>query len=228
MPTEPRLPKFPQDPDTLLVNEFFTSLQGESTHAGRPCFFIRLAGCHLRCTYCDTAYAFHEGTPYRLGDILARTKESGCRLVEVTGGEPLLQKPVYALFEQLLAQGYEVLLETSGSLDAERVPVGVKRIFDLKTPGSGEAEANCAANFKPESLRPGDEFKFVIASRADYEWARAQARTTLAHAIDRVLFSPVWDRVRPDELAQWILEDKLPVRFQLQLHKVIWGEKRGT
>jgi 7-carboxy-7-deazaguanine synthase len=223
-----RLPPMPKDPDVLLINEFFFSIQGESTHAGRPCFFIRLTGCHLRCGYCDTEYAFHEGSAHSIEQVLARVRQSGARLVQITGGEPLLQRPVYPLMEQLLAEGFEVMLETSGSLDASRVPVGVYRIFDIKTPGSGEVDANRWSNFAPENLRPGDEIKFVICSRADYEWARDVVNTRLTGVAAPLLFSPVWDQVAPKDLAAWILADHLPVRMQVQLHKVIWGERRGV
>jgi 7-carboxy-7-deazaguanine synthase len=224
----PRLPAFPRETDVLLVNETFLSVQGESTHAGRPCFFIRLAGCHLRCSYCDTEYAFHEGREQTVDEAVAKAREAGVKLVEITGGEPLLQKPVYTLMGRLLAEGFEVMLETSGSIDASRVPVAVRRIFDVKTPGSGEADANRWENFANEALHEGDEIKFVIGSREDYEWAREAVRTRLARVTLPILFSPVWDAVKPADLAAWILEDKLPVRFQLQMHKVVWGDKRGV
>lgn len=223
-----RLPAYPRESDLLLVNEYFLSVQGESTQAGRPCFFVRLTGCHLRCGYCDTAYAFHEGKPQSLDEVLAKVHEAGVKLVEITGGEPLLQKPVYPLMERLVAEGYEVMLETSGSLDASRVPPAVRRIFDIKTPGSGEADSNRWENFTPERLHAGDEIKFVVCSRADYEWARETVRTRLAGATVPILFSPIWDNIAPADLAAWIVEDRLPVRFQLQLHKILWGEKRGT
>lgn len=223
-----RLPAFPRESDVLLVNEYFLSVQGESTQAGRPCFFVRLTGCHLRCGYCDTEYAFHEGKPQTLDDVLAKVREADVKLVEITGGEPLLQKPVYPLMERLLAEGYEVMLETSGSLDASRVPPAVRRIFDIKTPGSGEADSNRWENFAPARLHAGDEIKFVVCSRADYEWARETVRTRLADVAVPILFSPIWGDVAPADLAAWIVEDRLPVRFQLQLHKVLWGERRGT
>lgn len=223
-----RLPVFPRDPSVLLVNEYFLSVQGESTQAGRACFFIRLTGCHLRCGYCDTEYAFHEGREQTVDEAVANAREAGVKLVEITGGEPLLQKPVYALMDRLLGEGFEVMLETSGSIDASRVPVDVRRIFDVKTPGSGEADANRWENFANEALHEGDEIKFVICSREDYEWAREAVRTRLQDVTVPILFSPVWGKVAPADLAAWILEDKLPVRFQLQLHKVIWGEKRGV
>jgi 7-carboxy-7-deazaguanine synthase len=230
-----RLPKFPRTADTLLVNEFFHSIQGESTQAGRPCFFIRLTGCHLRCGYCDTEYAFHEGNEFSVDDVLAKVRETGCPLVQITGGEPLLQRPVYPLMERLLSEGYDVMLETSGSLDASRVPNGVRRIFDIKTPGSGEADSNRWENFAPENLRQGDEIKFVLCSRADYEWARDIVREKLSPTAPAggtssvpILFSPMWEGIKPADLAEWIVADKLPVRFQLQLHKILWGDRKGV
>jgi 7-carboxy-7-deazaguanine synthase len=222
------LPAFPKEADRLLINEFFFSVQGESTLAGLPCFFIRLSGCHLRCSFCDTEYAFHEGRTFTLDEVMEKVRESRAKLVEVTGGEPLLQRPVYALFDRLLAAGYEVMLETSGSLDASRVPQGVRRIFDIKTPGSNEAESNQWSNFEPASLRATDEIKFVIASREDYEWSREIVRAKLNEVSVPLLFSPVWGKVEPSELAAWILADRLPVRFQLQMHKVLWGERKGV
>ena len=223
-----RLPAFPKEADRLLINEFFFSVQGESTQAGRPCFFIRLSGCHLRCNYCDTEYAFHAGRSFSIDEVMERVRESRITLVEVTGGEPLLQRPVYPLLERLIADGYEVMLETSGSLDAGRVPQGVRRIFDIKTPGSTEADSNLWSNFEPAGLRPEDEIKFVISSRADYEWSRDVILKKFASASVPLLFSPVWGKVQPSELAAWILADRLPVRFQLQMHKVLWGERKGV
>lgn len=222
-----RLPPFPKDENVLLVNEFFWSIQGESTHAGRPCFFIRLTGCHLRCNYCDTEYAFHNGEKYSIDEVMEKVRESGAQWVEVTGGEPLLQRPVYPLFERLVAAGYHVMVETSGSLDASRVPPGVHRIFDIKTPASGEAGANRWENFTTGSLRAEDEIKFVLSSREDYEWARGVLADRLAGATVPILFSPVWSRLAPADLAAWILEDRLPIRMQLQMHKSIWGNEKG-
>ncbi len=223
-----RLPAFPREGDQLLINEFFLSVQGESTQAGRLCFFIRLSGCHLRCGYCDTEYAFHEGSTYSVEEVMVRVREAGSPLVQVTGGEPLLQKPVYVLFQRLVEEGYDVMVETSGSLDASRVPVGVRRIYDIKTPGSGESERNRWENFTADALREGDEIKFVVCSRADYEWARGVVREKLANVNVPILFSPEWSGVSGTQLAEWVIEDKLPVRFQLQMHKVLWGEKRGV
>ena len=223
-----RLPPMPKEEGVLLVNEFFYSIQGESTQAGRPCFFVRLTGCHLRCGYCDTAYAFFEGTRFGVDEVLAEVRAAGCRLVQITGGEPLLQPAVYALMDRLLAADHEVMVETSGSLDASRVPSGVRRIFDVKTPESGEAAANRWENFKPEALREGDEVKFVIASRRDYEWARDVVRQRFSETTVPLLFSPVWETLHGRDLASWVLADALPVRVQVQLHKVMWGEKRGV
>jgi 7-carboxy-7-deazaguanine synthase len=228
LPAQARLPKMPREADRLLINEFFYSIQGESTSIGRPCFFIRLSGCHLRCGYCDTEYAFHEGRTFSLDEVMARVAEQGANLVQITGGEPLLQRPVYPLMERLLANGYEVMLETSGSLDAWRVPLGVRRIFDVKTPGSGEDAANHWDNFTSANLRPEDEIKFIICSRMDYEWARDIVRMRLADVGVPLLFSPEWKGVRPRELAEWILADRLPVRFQVQMHKILWGDRPGV
>lgn len=211
----------------LRVNEIFYSVQGESTQAGRPCVFVRLTGCPLRCTYCDTAYAFHEGTFRDLDDIVVEVGRYPCRLVEVTGGEPLAQPGCSALLQRLVDLGYEVLLETSGAFDLGVVPLGVRRIVDLKTPGSGEAAANRWDNL--DRLRPGDEVKFVVQSRADYEWARDVLRRYALHEKAVVLLSPEWNSPIRSQLAEWMLEDGLPVRYQLQLHKLLWpGVERGV
>lgn len=224
-----RLPPMPREADVLLINEFFLSIQGESTQAGRLCFFVRLTGCHLRCGYCDTEYAFYEGKAFTVDEVVARVREAGSPLVQITGGEPLLQKPVYPLMERLVDAGYDVMLETSGSLDASRVPPGVRRVFDIKTPGSGEVDANRWENFTANALRDGDEIKFVICSRADYEWARDVVRGRLAGLVDfPVLFSPEWNTAVPSDLADWIVADRLPVRFQVQTHKVLWGDRPGV
>ena len=206
----------------LRVNEIFHSIQGESTHAGRPCAFVRLTGCNLRCVWCDTAYAFHEGVSMTVGEVVARVDALGCPLVEVTGGEPLLQPDAPALLGALLARGYEVLLETGGSLPIEDVPVGVRRIIDVKCPGSGEAGRNRWENL--DALREGDELKFVIAGREDYEWAAAVVRERALHERTTVLFSAVHDGLESGRLARWVLEDALQVRVQVQMHKVLWPE----
>jgi 7-carboxy-7-deazaguanine synthase len=204
----------------LRVNEIFHSIQGESTHAGRPCVFIRLTGCNLRCVWCDTAYAFHEGEPLTVEQVVQRVAAHGCALVELTGGEPLLQPEAIDLMDALLARGHEVLLETGGSLPIESVPEGVRRIVDLKCPGSGEADRNRWENL--DALRPGDELKFVIADRADYEWAAGVLAARALNQKATVLFSAVHDRLPSGELARWVLDDRLPVRLQVQMHKLLW------
>jgi 7-carboxy-7-deazaguanine synthase len=206
----------------LTVNEIFYSIQGESTQAGRPCVFVRLSACDLRCTWCDTAYAFHEGHKMSVDDVVDRVREYGCGLVEVTGGEPLLQRDVYPLMERLLGDGFAVMLETGGHVSTEQVPEAVTAIVDVKCPASGEAEKNHWPNL--ERLRPHDQVKFVIQDRRDYEFARdVLARHGLAGRVAAVLFSPVHGVLDAKELAEWILADRLPVRLQLQVHKYIWG-----
>ena len=205
----------------LTVNEIFYSVQGESTHAGRPCVFVRLTACDLRCSWCDTTYAFHEGTRMSVEDVVDKVRAYGCDVVEVTGGEPLLQKDVYPLMERLRADGHTVLLETGGHRSITAVPPGVHRIVDVKCPGSGESEKNCWENLA--ELRSTDEVKFVIKDRGDYEYARRIVRERALHErCGAVLFSPVHGVMNNRELAEWILEDRLPVRLQLQAHKYIW------
>ncbi len=206
----------------MRVNEIFHSIQGESTHAGRPCVFVRLAGCNLRCVWCDTAYAFHGGDALTVDEVVERVATYGCTLVEVTGGEPLLQFEAIELMRALLARGYEVLLETGGSLPIEHVPEGVRRIVDVKCPGSGESDSNRWENL--DALRPGDELKFVIADRADYEWASGELRSRALHERATVLFSAVHQLLPAGELARWVLDDGLPVRMQLQIHKILWPQ----
>jgi len=206
----------------LKITEIFKSVQGESSRAGLPCIFIRLTGCHLRCTWCDTEYAFYDGKPISVEDILKTIAPYNVRLVEVTGGEPLLQEGVYDLMRALLDHGYTVMLETSGSLPIDPVPAEVIKIVDLKCPGSGEALQNRYDNL--DKLAPHDEVKFVIADRTDYEWSRDMLKR---YNIDRrvqVLFSPVYDKLPLKDLTEWVLEDGLPVRIQTQLHKWIWGK----
>lgn len=213
----------------LLINEFFLSIQGESSHAGRPCFFIRLAGCHLRCSYCDTEYAFYEGFKTTVEDCLARAEKASCPLVEVTGGEPLLQKSVFALLTELCDRGFEVLLETSGSVNLRRVDSRVRKIVDVKTPSSAMEKYN--VNKLEEQVGPGDELKIVVANRDDYEWARQwlEENSRLAGTKLPIFFSPVHGKLSADELASWILADGLPVRLNLQLHKYLWPDKlRGV
>jgi len=208
----------------LRISEIFHSLQGESTRVGLPTVFIRLTGCPLRCTWCDTAYAFSGGTTLTLDEILRQVASYACPTVCVTGGEPLAQANCLPLLTALCAAGYSVSLETSGALDISQVDARVARIVDLKAPDSGEADKNRWENL--EQLRPTDELKLVLASRSDYDWAKKSALAGRQIPCT-VLFSPVWDRLSPADLAQWILDDRLNVRFQLQLHKMLWKESRG-
>ena len=212
----------------LTVNEIYHSVQGESTWAGRPCVFVRLTFCDLRCSYCDTEYAFYEGNKMLLAEIVSQAATFGCPLVEITGGEPLLQKNVLPLMTMLCDAGYTVLLETSGAHDISTVDKRVHRIMDLKTPGSGEVEKNLWANI--EHLTSQDEVKFVIGSREDYEWSREKVtRFDLAKTCHAVLFSPIFGRIDPRQIVDWILADRLDVRFQLQMHKFIWAPtQRGV
>jgi 7-carboxy-7-deazaguanine synthase len=212
----------------LTVNEIFHSIQGESTHVGEPCVFVRLTACDLRCTWCDTTYAFYEGRRMSVDDVLAEVETFGCGLVEVTGGEPLLQPDVYPLMERLLASGKRVLLETGGHRSIARVPAGVERIVDVKCPGSGEAARNDWSNLA--ALTPADQVKFVLKDREDYDYARdIVRRERLADRVAAVLFSPVHGVLDARLLAEWILADRLPVRLQLQAHKFIWSpETRGV
>jgi 7-carboxy-7-deazaguanine synthase len=216
----------------LRITEIFHSIQGESTWAGVPCTFVRLTGCPLRCVWCDTAYAFHGGERMTLDAILERVREIGCPVVEITGGEPLAHRNAYVLADRLVEEGFTVLVETSGSEDISPLDPRVHVIMDLKCPGSGESARNRWENL--EHLDHRDEIKFVIADRADYEWARDVIRE---RGLDRrveggtlraLLLSPVWGERGPDleAFAAWILEDGLPVRFQTQVHKLIWGAER--
>jgi len=205
----------------LTINEIFYSIQGESTYAGRPCVFVRLTACDLRCTWCDTAYAFHEGRKRSLDEVLTEVEGYDCPLVEVTGGEPLLQEEVYPLMEGLLERGRTVLIETGGHRSTERVPEQVVTILDVKCPGSGEAHRNDWSNLA--RLRPHDEVKFVIKDRDDYAYARdVITRHDLARRVSAILFSPVHGVLTPKQLSEWVLADRLPVRVQLQVHKYIW------
>lgn len=212
----------------LTVNEIYRSVQGESTWAGLPCVFVRLTFCDLRCTYCDTEYAFYEGRKMALEDIVARVRELDCPLVEVTGGEPLLQPNCIPLLAMLCDAGWDVLLETSGAHDISAVDPRVHRIMDLKTPSSGECGRNLYTNIG--HLTGRDEVKFVVGSREDYEWAREKMQEfDLAAKVRAVLFSPVFGRIDPAGIVEWMLEDRLPARFQLQMHKFIWEPKaRGV
>jgi 7-carboxy-7-deazaguanine synthase len=205
----------------LTINEIFHSIQGESTHAGRPCVFVRLTACDLRCSWCDTPYAFHEGRKMDVDEVVAQVKRYDCPVVEVTGGEPLLQQDVYPLMQRLLDDGLTVMLETGGHRSIEQVPAGVIRIMDVKCPGSGESDRNDWSNMA--RLAGTDEVKFVIKDRDDYEFARdVAARYALIGRVRAVLFSPVHGVLDPKLLAKWILEDRLEVRLQLQAHKYIW------
>lgn len=212
----------------LTINEIFHSIQGESTYAGRPCVFVRLTACDLRCRWCDTPYAFHEGRKMSVDDVLADVEGRGCQTVEVTGGEPLLQPDVYPLLQRLLDSGKTVLIETGGHRSIKDVPAGVIRIVDVKCPGSGEAEKNDWSNFA--HFRKTDEVKFVIADRRDYEYARdVVEREKLAARVNAVLFSPVHGELAPKQLSEWVIADRLDVRVQLQVHKYIWSpETRGV
>ncbi len=204
----------------MRITEIFFSIQGESSHAGRPCVFVRLTGCNLRCTWCDSEYTFTGGERMSLDEVLARVKSYGCKLVEITGGEPLAQQEAFELIRRLADDGFEVLIETSGSIDIAPVDPRAKLILDVKCPGSGEVEKNRWENL--EKLRPHDEVKFVIADRDDYEFAK---RVIADKQLDRwtVLFSPVWGTMNMKALAEWMLADRVPARFQTQLHKHIWG-----
>jgi len=204
----------------LIVNEIFHSIQGESSHMGRPCVFIRLTYCNLRCSYCDTEYAFEEGQKMSFEDILARVESFGCNLVEVTGGEPLFQEGALELLRVLCGSGYEVLLETGGSLDIAGVDPRVKRIVDFKCPGSAMEKKNLWANV--DVLKSTDEVKFVIRDRPDFDWAVEKIRHFRIDKRCTVLMSPVFGVLEPAELAQWVLDCDIAVRFQLQMHKYIW------
>lgn len=213
--------------ERLKVNEIFYSLQGESTRAGLPCVLVRLTGCQMRCRWCDTKYSFYEGEWRSLTDVLAEVEAFDCPLVEVTGGEPLLQPGALPLLRRLCDVGYEVLLETGGGIDVGGVDPRVRKIVDVKCPGSGEVAANRWENLA--RLGAGDELKFVLDGRADYEWARAVVRERGLAEVCPVIFSPVRRRARGGELAGWVLEDRLRVRVQLQLHKLLWGaQTRGV
>lgn len=210
-----------QSVEMLTVSEIYRSIQGESTHTGRPCVFVRLTACNLRCTWCDTPYAFTGGRKMGLDDVMAQVSALECRLVELTGGEPLLQPGAIELMERLVADGYEVLLETGGHMPLDAVPDDVAAILDVKCPGSGEAAAMHWPNL--DQLSPHDEVKFVISDRADFDYASDVVRRhDLATRVKAVLFSPVFGVLAPATLAAWILEAGVPARLQLQSHKYIW------
>jgi 7-carboxy-7-deazaguanine synthase len=209
----------------MKVNEIFFSIQGESSHQGKPCVFVRLSGCNLRCTYCDTAYACEEGEEIPLERVLERVRACPTGMVEITGGEPLLQEECFALARRLLDDGYEVLVETNGTVDISRLDRRAVKILDIKCPGSGHTHEILWENLA--ALGERDEVKFVLTSREDYEWAREVLSREKLTARQTVLFSPVFGSLAPRELASWILEDGLPVRLNLQIHKYIWepGER---
>lgn len=213
-------------PNMLKVNEIFYSIQGESTHAGRPCLFIRLTGCNLRCRYCDTRYAYHSGRSYKIEAILDRFRNARCNLVEITGGEPLLQEETPELCRRLSEQGFEVLVETNGTRNIDCLADGIKRIVDIKCPGSGESEKTDTNNF--QRFRAGDEIKFVLTDQTDYQWAKSVMDQYGIPDTVPVLFSPAFQTLDARTLADWILHDRLNVRLQLQLHKIIWPDaERG-
>jgi 7-carboxy-7-deazaguanine synthase len=214
--------------ERLHINEIFYSIQGESTYAGRPCVFVRLTGCNLRCKWCDTEYAFYEGRQMQIAEVAQLISGYRCDLIEVTGGEPLLQDGVYPLITAMLKSGHTVMIETSGAVDVSRLDQRVIKIMDLKCPGSGECDRNLWTNLDHLTVR--DEIKFVIADRADYEWARDQiVARDLTNRVGALLLSPVFGQMEPSALAGWILEDRLPARLQLQMHKQIWpGVTRGV
>jgi len=207
--------------ETLVVHEIYASIQGESTFAGLPCTFVRTTGCNLRCVWCDTPQAFHGGTRMRRDDVLARALSFRTPVVELTGGEPLLQPAVFPLMRELCDAGRTVLVETSGEADVSRVDARVHKIMDLKCPGSGEHARNRWSNL--DAIGPGDEIKFVLADRADYDWMRDVIRERrLAERTPNLLASTVFGKLAARDIVRWVLEDALPVRVQLQMHKIIW------
>ena len=214
--------------DTLVIHEIYASIQGESTFAGLPCTFVRTTGCNLRCTWCDTTQAFYGGTRMSRADVLAKALATGTELVELTGGEPLLQPGVLPLMKELCDAGRTVLVETSGEADVSGVDPRVHKIMDLKAPGSGESARNRWTNL--EHIGKGDEIKFVLASRVDYEWMRDVIRTRdLSRRTPNLLASTVFGKLATKDLVGWVLEDKLPVRVQLQMHKYVWApETQGV
>ncbi len=211
----------------LKINEIFYSIQGESSAAGLPTTFVRLTGCNLRCSYCDTEYAFYEGEDFTVEEAIRKAEEYGCKLVEVTGGEPLMQKDVIPFMTQLCDKGFDVMLETSGSLQIEKVDKRVKIVMDLKTPSSGMEKKNLYSNI--DFLKSKDEVKFVIGSLDDYNWAKRMIEKFNLTGKTEVLFSPVFNAIEPKQIVEWMLNDKLNIRFQLQMHKYIWEpETRGV
>ena len=211
---------------TLKIHEIFHSIQGESSRIGLPTTFVRLTGCPMRCVYCDTAYAFSGGSNMSLTAIMLKVAELGAPYVTVTGGEPLAQKECHGLLTALCDAGYSVSLETGGAMDIRAVDPRVSVILDIKTPGSGELAKNLWSNLA--LLKASDEVKFVLCDRADYDWAKQQLGEHKLNQTCPVIFSPVYSQVQPSDLAAWVLADKLPVRMQVQLHKILWGEKPGV
>ena len=212
---------------SLKVNEIYYSIQGESTHVGRPCIFIRLTYCNLRCTYCDTEYAFYEGKDIEIPEIIAKIKQWNCNLVEVTGGEPLFQDECIDLLNELTNQNYEVLLETGGSLSISDVPIEIVRIVDFKCPSSGMEKKNLWSIVN--DLQPHDEVKFVIGDREDFDWAKEMLNKYSLNEKCSILFSPTFGKIDPSLIVEWILEGDIPVRMQLQMHKHIWeSEEKGV
>lgn len=209
----------------LKIHEIFYSLQGESSRVGLPTVFIRLTGCPMRCVYCDTAYAFSGGSNMEVDEILAKVKEFGTRYVTVTGGEPLAQKACHELLKALCDLGYSVSLETGGAIDISQVDKRVSVILDIKTPDSGESQNNLWSNL--QYLKAEDEVKFVLCSRSDYDWAKRLLNEHGLAGKCPILFSPVYSQLNPTDLANWIVADQLPVRMQVQLHKILWGEVAG-
>lgn len=218
-------PSNPKTSLSLRIHEIFFSLQGEASRVGLPTVFVRLTGCPLRCGYCDTAYAFHGGETMKIADIMARVATYGVKRVTVTGGEPLAQKQCILLLKKLCDEGYDVSLETSGAMNIAPVDARVSVILDIKTPGSGEVEKNLWQNL--ELLKAKDEVKFVLCDVTDYQWAKQLLADKAIAEKCSVLFSPVYSQLQPRDLAEWILADKLPVRMQIQLHKILWGENPG-
>jgi 7-carboxy-7-deazaguanine synthase len=211
---------------TLKIHEIFHSIQGESSRIGLPTTFVRLTGCPMRCVYCDTAYAFSGGSNMSLAAIMLKVAELGAPYVTVTGGEPLAQKECHGLLTALCDAGFSVSLETGGAMDIRAVDPRVSVILDIKTPGSGELAKNLWSNLA--LLKASDEVKFVLCDRADYDWAKQQLGEHKLNQTCPVIFSPVYSQVNPSDLAAWVLADKLPVRMQVQLHKILWGEKPGV
>ena len=211
----------------LKINEIYYSVQGESTHAGRPCIFIRLTFCNLRCTYCDTEYAFYEGKDMEIDDIMSEIQQWDCNLVEVTGGEPLFQEECIDLLNELVISKYEVMLETGGSISISDVPKNVIKIVDFKCPSSAMEKKNLWSNV--DDLQPHDEVKFVIGNREDFDWAKDRITEYSLDKICTLLFSPTFGEIDPKQIVEWILAENLPVRMQMQMHKMIWSpDKQGV